>query len=151
MSAPTPAYTFRPPTDRDAARVLALQIACDLADYGDIDSSMDDLRHEWRMLDRARDAWLIFAGEMLVGYGAYATTGRTPHADFYVYPAHREDGVRRLLLEKIVARAREAAQQARPAGAAWLRTIVPSVNARDREAVVQAGFTRDQALFPDAD
>ena len=47
---------------------------------------MDDLLYEWASLDPDRDAWLVLAGDILVGYGSFSGTGRTPHADFYVTP-----------------------------------------------------------------
>ena len=63
--------SFRAPTADDVQRAYALITRCDVEDYGEPDTDLDDLTFDWDRIDLARDAWLVATptGD-LVGYGA---------------------------------------------------------------------------------
>ena len=72
----------RPAGPGDAEAVLEVILARDLADVGEPDFTLDDLRDEWAdpEVDLARDSLVVEAG---TGLAAYALC--TPHAqDVYV-------------------------------------------------------------------
>jgi hypothetical protein len=62
---------LRPPTPEDAETVLALIVARDVADYGEPDYTLADLREEWDAsdVDLARDTVVVEDDDgALIGY-----------------------------------------------------------------------------------
>jgi hypothetical protein len=92
MNAPS---RIRPATRGDGPEIVDLLNACDVAETGEPDSSIEDLENDWTMegFDIARDAWVAesAAGE-LVGYAYAGDQFRTGEleADLWVHPAHHE-------------------------------------------------------------
>ena len=85
--------------------MLEVILARDLADVGEPDFTLDDLRDEWAdpEVDLARDSLVVEAG---TGLAAYALC--TPHAqDVYVHPGHCGHGIGAALLPLVEARALE--------------------------------------------
>jgi mycothiol synthase len=87
-------------------------IACDVADTGQPDSTLEDLMADWALprFDRSRDAWIVTtADQSIVGY-AWGWD-RVPHldiqADLYVRPDLRDRGIEPVLLDLLEERARE--------------------------------------------
>jgi GNAT superfamily N-acetyltransferase len=83
--------------------VLEVILARDLADVGEPDFTLDDVRDEWvdPGVDLARDSLVVEAG---TGLAAYALC--TPHAqDVYVHPDHCGLGIGAALLPLVEARA----------------------------------------------
>lgn len=134
-------YTLRPLTDADAAAVNALVRACELADEGDAEQTLDDLRGNWERpnfrLDT--DAWLITdsTGEP----AAYADLweripGELYSADGYVHPKHRGRGLGGHLVDLYEARATELAGGRRSS----LQTIVFHPVESARHLLEEHGF-----------
>jgi mycothiol synthase len=95
----------RPAQPGDAEAVLEVILARDLADVGQPDFTLDDLRDEWAdpEVDLARDSLVV---ESSTGLAAYALC--TPHAqDVYVHPEHCGLGIGAALLPLVEARALE--------------------------------------------
>jgi mycothiol synthase len=93
----------RPAGPGDAEAVLEVILARDLADVGEPDFTLDDLRDEWAdpEVDLTRDSLVVDAG---AGLAAYALC--TPHAqDVYVRPDHCGRGIGTALLPLVEARA----------------------------------------------
>jgi mycothiol synthase len=92
MSVPS---RIRPATRGDAPEVVDLLNACDVAETGEPDSSLDDLQNDWSMegFDPGRDAWVAeSAAGGLVGYAYAGDQFRTGEleADLWVHPGHHE-------------------------------------------------------------
>ena len=96
-------YEVRRPTMDDVEAVSDLLNVCDIAEYGEPDITLDDLRTEWQAptfhLDS--DAWMIIApGGKLVGY---ADMGQRQHAKIYTFvrvlPAYAGQGIGEHLLQ----------------------------------------------------
>jgi len=91
MSAPS---RIRPATRGDAPEIVDLLNACDVAEVGEPDSTLEDLENDWSMegFDPGRDAWVAEGPQGLVGY-AYAgdqfRTGKL-EADLWIDPEHHE-------------------------------------------------------------
>ena len=91
----------------DAPAVLALLIACDIAEYGEPDSDLESLLDDWRPLDLARDAWLIQdASGRVLGYMAVFARAPGYGVDMYVHPEHSEAGLQAVLLARCEEHAR---------------------------------------------
>lgn len=91
MSAPS---RIRPVTRGDAPEIVDLLNACDVAETGAPDSTLEDLQNDWSMdgFDPARDAWVAEGSAGLVGYAYAGDQFRTGEleADLWVHPGHHE-------------------------------------------------------------
>ena len=91
LSAPS---RIRPATRGDLPEIVDLLCACDVAEVGESDSTLDDLENDWAMegFDPSRDAWVAEGREGLVGYAYAGDQFRTGEleADVWVHPGHHE-------------------------------------------------------------
>jgi mycothiol synthase len=91
MSAPS---RIRPVTRGDAPEIVDLLNACDVAEVGEPDSSLEDLENDWSMegFDPATDAWVAEGSAGLVGYAYAGDQFRTGEleGDLWVHPEHYE-------------------------------------------------------------
>ena len=135
----------RHPTLDDAPAVLALLIACDIAEYGEPDSDLESLLDDWRPLDLARDAWLIQdASGQVLGYLAVFAREPGYGVDMYVHPEHSGAGLQAFLLARCEERTRERLS---PGTSAPLRVIVPSVAQAEQEVLLSRGYSVDKYYF----
>jgi mycothiol synthase len=96
-----PRVEFRAPSLTDADRIVALLVACDIADFGSPDYDYDALLEEWNdpAVDLLRDAFYAPGG-------AYGLLLRTD-ARAWVHPQHLGRGLGTALAERLETRARE--------------------------------------------
>ena len=91
MSAPS---RIRPATRGDAPEIVDLLSACDVAEVGEPDSTLEDLENDWSMdgFDPGRDAWVVEGPQGLVGYAYAGDQFRTGEleADLWIHPDHHE-------------------------------------------------------------
>ncbi|NLE23329.1 MAG: GNAT family N-acetyltransferase [Actinobacteria bacterium] len=91
MSAPS---LIRPATRGDMPEIVELLCACDVAETGEPDSTLEDLENDWSMegFDPARDAWVAEGPAGLVGYAYAGDQFRTGEleADLWVHPERHE-------------------------------------------------------------
>ena len=131
---------MRPPTEVDAQAVVDLMIACDIAEYGEPDSSLDDLQYEWTLIDLDQDAWLAFAPDkQLVGYAALFKDGTDFSFDFYTHPTFAGDDLQRYFLAQGEARATAQLVEAQESGGD-VTTIISQVNTTARQVLEQSRF-----------
>jgi len=93
---------IRPATRGDAPEIVDLLNACDVAEAGEPDSTLEDLENDWSMegFDPGRDAWVAEGPAGLVGYAYAGDQFRTGEleADLWVHPEHHEPALRGRLL-----------------------------------------------------
>jgi GNAT superfamily N-acetyltransferase len=91
---PRPPSRIRPATRGDLPEIVDLLCACDVAELGAPDSTLEDLENDWALegFDPARDAWVAEGPAGLVGYAYAGDQFRTGEleADLWVHPAHHE-------------------------------------------------------------
>ncbi len=139
--------TMRPAAAGDMQTVFDLITTCDMADYGELDSSLDDLRHEWAQIDLEQDSWLLFtADEQLAGYAAVVKDNAGFSFDFYTDPAYDGEALQGYLLARCEARARAQMAGGEESGAV-AKSIVAAGNTADRQALVGAGFAPGKYYF----
>ncbi len=142
------ALTFRHPAPGDAARVLELMIRRDVSEYGQADSSLEDLQYDWDHISLERDAWLAVTPEgELVGYAAVAPWISALRYDVYVDPSWH--GAVQELGQDLMARCQaRGAELARDEACQPLaRIYLAHVNVAGRALAEAAGFRPVQYHF----
>jgi ribosomal protein S18 acetylase RimI-like enzyme len=102
---------FRVPTADELPRAHELIVRCEVQDYGELDTDLDDLRFDWDRIDLARDAWLVATptGD-LVGYGAVICWRKELEYVVVVDPSWAGRGLDQSILARCEARGRGVAQ-----------------------------------------
>jgi len=94
VSPPSAPSRIRPATRGDAPEIVDLLTACDVAEIGEPDSTLEDLENDWAMegFDPGSDAWVAEGPQGLVGYAYAGDQFRTGEleADVWTHPAHYE-------------------------------------------------------------
>jgi len=123
---------LRAPEPSDAAAVLGLIVARDIADLGKPDYTLEDVQADWSApgTDRARDAWLVEDGGAPLGYALLDDRGA---ALVTVPPESEGRGVGTALREAAEKRALER-------GEALVRQYVPTANEAARTHLLDAGY-----------
>jgi ribosomal protein S18 acetylase RimI-like enzyme len=146
MSEAMDQLTFRPPVMEDAENVLNLMIACDIAAYGEPDSSLEDLQDDWADIDLEQDAWLVFSsGGQLVGYAAVYGSAPRFTFDCYTHPVLAPDGLTRDLLVRCENRAREMVNN--PETTSKAVVFFPQVNQNSLKSAQELGYHSDRYHF----
>jgi ribosomal protein S18 acetylase RimI-like enzyme len=99
--------TVRPPTKDDAQAILDLASAYNTSVIGFADWTLDDVRDalDEPGFDAARDAWLVFDGERLAGFGW--VFGKGDHRQLDQDVLADDLGLERWLLDRVEERTRE--------------------------------------------
>lgn len=141
-------FSFRHPTLDDAQPVLDLQVRCNIAEYGESDSDMEDLLYDWKEIDLSQDAWLATnpAGE-LVGYAAVQPAGQNLRYDFYSDPTLKDRMLAKTMLAWCEARGPAFARQHNLPPSANIIIYVAHVNEANRALVEGAGFQPGRYYF----
>jgi mycothiol synthase len=131
---------FFAPSAGDARRTYELIVRCDVADYGEPDSDLEDLQFDWSQIDLQRDVWLAAAPSgKLAGYAAVVPWGPALRYDLYLDPRWEGQDLGDALLARCEARGVEIAQASGTALAA--KCYVAHANQRLAEIATRAGFT----------
>jgi len=137
-------YQVRRPTMDDVRTVGELLNVCDIAEYGEPDVTLDDLRTEWQAptfhLDT--DAWMVIDPEgRLVGY---AEMGQRLHAKIYTYmrvlPSYAGRGIGGHLLQLAEAWARQQMAEADPGVRVTMNSWASSNNEVVQRRLERAGY-----------
>src|SRR5947209_7118798 len=111
-------FTMRIPTMDDAEAAYQVVHACDMADDGIPDHTLEDFNLSWQEVEfnLATDAWLVFAPEGRAI--AVDDSGHRQHVKIYsfmrVHPDFRGQGIEDYLLSVTEERARQHIAQASP-------------------------------------
>ncbi|MCK4898841.1 MAG: hypothetical protein KAS38_08685 [Anaerolineales bacterium] len=126
----------------DAQQTLDLLIRCDISEYGEPDSDIEDVQLDWSQIDLKRDAWLAAtpAGDF-AGYAAVLPYGEDLRFDFYVDPTWKNNTLGVLLLASCESHGFDLYQERPENTGVIARTFISHVNQRDQQVVEAAGFT----------
>ena len=115
-------YRIRAATLQDVPAIVALQAACDLADFGEVDADEEWLRDDWRRprFDPSTDTWVVTAPGGRLAAAAY-TWEELPHTIFdsggWVHPQHRGLGLGSALVRRVERRALRDVAEVEPGSA----------------------------------
>ncbi len=135
---------LRAPKMEDLVAITELVAACDFAEYGFTDSTMEDLASNWQRSDfnLATDAWVIVTNRgQLVGF---VCVWHRDHEQISIYvgvhPEYRGRGIGTLLLRLVEERARQFVRKARPGTRVTLSSSVSSVNEQAKRLFEREGY-----------
>ncbi len=137
-------YQVRRPTWDDVEAVSELLNTCDIEEYGEPDTTLDDLRTEWQApsfhLDT--DAWMVIApGGQLVGY---ADMGQRQHAKIFTFvrvrPGYENQGIGQHLLQLAEAWGRQQMTESDPELRVTLNSWASSNNQLAQQRLERAAF-----------
>jgi mycothiol synthase len=144
MATPPPGYSARPATWDDIDAVAKLLQVADLADLGETDFFIDELKDDWRQpqLDMATDTWLVTSNGEACAYTWLL--GRNSHRDLdswgVVHPEHRGRGLGTFLLDVVDRRAGEHQALVPPGEPATLLFHTLAVDSAAGALLVGRGF-----------
>ncbi len=138
------AERFMRPVPANLEAVFALLLRSDTAEYGEPDSELSDLQHEWARMDLAQDAWIVKAeDEAVMGYAALVPSRGERRIDISIDPERAEPGLMGELLNRLEDRAYQIAE---PEGLK-IHTFLAHVNHRDRDIFTGAGFVYEKSYY----
>jgi ribosomal protein S18 acetylase RimI-like enzyme len=134
----------RAPKTEDLEAISELVIACDTAEFGIADSTMEDLLSNWQQsgFNLATDAWVIVTTKgQLVGF---ACVWHRDHEQIYtlicIHPEYRNRGIGTLLLRLVEERARLHVLHARRGARVTLSSTVSSGNEQAKRLFEREGY-----------
>ncbi len=141
-------FSLRRPQLEDAEDVLALMVLNDVAEYGEPDSDMEDLLHEWGQIDLQQDAWLAFKADgQLAGYAAVLPWGTDVRFLFYSDPGWPGEELNKALLNLCLGRGPAFAREHGETAGTKARTFLAHVNQQQRQIAAAAGFLPGRYYF----
>ncbi|HZU67350.1 MAG TPA: GNAT family N-acetyltransferase [Ktedonobacteraceae bacterium] len=135
----------RAPKTEDLEAIRELVLACDTAEFGAADNTMEDLLSNWQQcgFNLATDAWVIVTTKgQLVGFACVWHRDHEQISMFLcVHPEYRNRGIGTLLLRLVEERARLHVLYARRGTRVTLRGTVASNNQQARRLFEREGYT----------
>jgi ribosomal protein S18 acetylase RimI-like enzyme len=135
----------RAPKREDVVAINKLIAACDIAEYGRADSSLEDLASNWQQpgFNLTTEAWVIVTNKgQLVGFAGVGHRDSEQISTFIcVHPDYRSRGIGTLLLRLVEERARQYVRHARPGTRVILCSMVSSVNEQAKRLFERVGYT----------
>ncbi|GAC1394164.1 MAG: hypothetical protein NVSMB38_25490 [Ktedonobacteraceae bacterium] len=135
----------RIPTLQDAEAVTELMSACDIANFGSIDTTKEDVAKAWKTpkFDLTTDAWVIVTRKgQLVGYADIRQGDCREQLVCFVriHPKYRERGIGTLFTLLIEERARHLACSAHPRKRVTLSVTVCVCNRGARQLLEREAY-----------
>ena len=136
----------RIPTLQDAEAVTELINACDIANFGSLDTTKEDVEKAWETphFDLKTDAWVIITrkGQLVVGYADVRQTGSHEQlvCRVRIHPKYRGRGIGTLFTLLIEERARQLACHAHPRKRVTLTVTVCVCNRGARQLLEREGY-----------
>ena len=141
----------RAPKMEDLVAITELITACDIAEYGIADSTMEDLTYNWHQpgFNLATDAWVIVTNKgQLVGFAYVWHRDNEQIFTFVcVHPEYRSRGIGTLLLRLVEERARQHVRNARQGARVTLCGIVSSLNEQAKRLFEREGYTSIRKIW----
>lgn len=138
-------YHVRPPTLEDIPAIYSLLAACDIADFGEVDSTEAELRAEWQSpgFDLTRDAWEVALpdGSIIAHADIYDTRHGPLYASIFVHPDQRGHGIGAYLLRRVEERARECIATAPEGTLVTVNFGMNHYNEASRRFAERAGYS----------
>ena len=140
--APPVGYSVRRPTLDDVDAVLAVVVASEIMEYGEVDFSRDELLDEWDRSNIETDCWVVVdEGGTIVGSGLITVRGGA-YLDSWVvtHPDHRGRGIATHLLDLVEQRCDELLAEAPDGVRVVIGNFASAVNEEARAVLERRGY-----------
>ncbi len=141
----------RSPRMEDLISITELIQACDVDEYGLVDSTMEDLASYWNQpgFNLDTDAWVIVTNKgQAVGFSCVWHRDYEQVFTFVcVHPGYRGRGIGTLLLRLVEERARQLVRKARSGARATLCGTVTKLNERAKRLFEREGYTAIRKIW----
>ncbi len=135
-------YTLRRPTMDDVSALYALECACQMAEYGELDMVEEDVRSDLQNQHLDEDMWAIASadGSLLAYAGLHPSEYGRMFIQLRVHPDHRRRGLGTALLALVEARGRALISTVPEDVRVTLNSSVSSTSAEAHRFAERAGF-----------
>lgn len=131
------------PHPSELDEVLDFFILCDIAEFGEPDTSREDLEQLWSEIDLARDAWIIRDGQQrIVAYANVSDASEGYQMDIYTHPTDAPVGIEDSLMDLCVSRAVQRLAESQKEPQPFLTGYASSQNLRLQQVYEKSGFVR---------
>jgi mycothiol synthase len=144
-------FTVRPALLDDVIALAELRQACEIADYGESETTLEEMRHIWRMpnFDPVSDTRVVMAPDgQLIGF---AQIEQQEYARIYmdgkVHPQYRGRGIGSYLMQWGEARAQQLMEKAAPDVRVTLGAHSSSANTSAQALIQEHGFTLARSFW----
>ncbi len=123
-------------------------IRCDIHEWGEPDSEMEDLVNDWKNINLEKDAWLALTADgNLIGYAAVIPWGADHKYDLYVDPTAREGGIIRALLSRCQERSAQQIKEQKQETGVQARCYVTLANQPACTVLEEMGFQKTKYVY----
>jgi mycothiol synthase len=142
-------YAVKPPSREDAEEVAALMVACQLADTGKADVSLDELIDDWHGLDLAEEAVVVAGSEgSIAGYADVLNRSFVTVSVYgYVHPDHRDRGIGEFLVDWGERWTRDHMAQAPGNARVVVQHYITAANEEARQLLEAAGYRPVRGVY----
>lgn len=131
------------PLRQDIDDVFRFMNQCDIAEFGEPDTSREDLDLQWDEIDIERDAWLAHDPQgHVIGYCDVARDNEFFNIDIYIHPHFSPQGVEDLLMRNCERRIREVASTHGLESNSAMIGYATRTNQRQQQVYEKNGFER---------
>ncbi len=123
----------------DINEVFQFGVECDISEYGEPDSSMEDLQRLWADIDPQKDAWIARNEDgKVVGFSCISNENKRLHIDVYLHLERTPVGVEDKLVKAALERGKNLSNSTEILP---MVSYTTGVNKRLQQAFERAGFS----------
>lgn len=128
------------PLPEDINAVLEFMNSCDIAEYGEVDSSLVELGEQWKGIDLEKDAWILRDLGKICGYGCHSGEADRQSLEIYVNSAFTPSDWAGRLAKMAVERIEETQTQSKGCEGGLVTAYASSVNKLLNEILLENDF-----------
>ncbi len=139
---------FRFPDLQDTKPTFDMLSQCDIHEFGEANSSMEDLLNDWNNINLKEDAWLLLTPEQkVIGYAAVIPWMTGYKYDLYVHPTVSDKEIIHALLTRCEERSARLVKEQQKTAGTQARCYVAQVNQQASSVLEERGFQKIKYIY----